>query len=273
MRANTPCSDKPDIRLEDLIIPPTALASTHPRWPDSPLARQRLTNHLRFQTYDLSVRVLPVILSFIDRVNAAHPWSHNDAYTGFVMRHARVVRRIGGTVAVDVGCGTGDLLERLATVFPDVLGVESDVETARIAARRFSHTAAQIEARPFGREPADSYDLIVFVASLHHMPLRSALEQARAAVRPGGRIVIVGLAREDSQDALRTGLSVVLNPLVGLIRHPTRAAGVPARMQAPTAAPAETFAEIRDVASTVLPGVKMRRRLFWRYTAHWSAPR
>jgi len=219
------------------------------------------------------VRVLPTVLSFIDRMNAAHPWSHNDAYAGFVMRHARAARRSGGTVAVDVGCGTGNLLERLATVFPNAHGLEPDAETARIAERRFAHTAVQVEARAFGPEPADSYDLIVFVASLHHMPLRSALQQARAAVRPGGRIVIVGVAREDSQDAVRTGLSVVLNPLVGLIRHPARAAVVPAHMQAPTADPAETFDEIRDVASDVLPGVKVRRRLFWRYTAHWCAPR
>jgi hypothetical protein len=43
-------------------------------------------------------------------------------------------------------------------------------------------------------------------------------------------------------------------------------------MQAPTAAPAESFNEIHRAADSVLPGIRMRRRLFWRYTATWVKP-
>jgi hypothetical protein len=28
------------------------------------------------------------VLSALDRFNRTHPWSHNDAFTGFVLRHA-----------------------------------------------------------------------------------------------------------------------------------------------------------------------------------------
>jgi SAM-dependent methyltransferase len=212
------------------------------------------------------------VLAALDRLNAAHPWSHNDAFTGLVLRHARAVRRHGGTTAVDVGCGTGNLLLSLSEVFPQVIGLEPDPETAAAAARRFSGSAVLVEERRFGSEPHQAYDLIVFVASLHHMPLRPALLAARAALRPGGRVVIVGVAGESPGDALRSGISLVLNPLIGLVRHPTRATQPPAHMRAPTSAADQTFDEIRGIADEALPGVRMRRRLFWRYTATWTAP-
>ena len=211
-------------------------------------------------------------LSFLGRVNATHPWSHNDAHAGFVMRHARAVRRGGGRTAIDVGCGTGNLLERLSTVFPTVLGIEPDPDTAAIAAHSFIGSPIQIERREFGDEPDAAYDMIVFVASLHHMPLRAALQTTRSALRPGGRAVIVGVAAECRDDAVRSWVSLLLNPIVGLLRHPARATRLPAHMLAPTAEARHTFEEIRSMASEVLPGIRMRRRLFWRYTASWVAP-
>ena len=212
-------------------------------------------------------------LATIARMNAAHPWSHNDAYAGFILRQARAVRRGGGDTAVDVGCGTGNLLSALSEIFPHAIGIEPDADTAATAARRFSGNGIRIDRRTFGPEPPGAYDLITFVASLHHMPLRTALEDARAALRPGGRIVIVGVARETSKDVLRSGASLLLNPLVGLIRHPARATRDPAHMRVPTAPVKQSFDEIRAIAGEVLPGVRMRRRLFWRYTGSWEAMR
>lgn len=209
---------------------------------------------------------------FLGRVNAAHPWSHNDAFTRFVLRNARAVRHGGGTVAADVGCGTGNLVERLTEVFPTVVGIERDAATAELAAQRLVRTDATIIHRSFGNEPPHAYDLVTFVASLHHMPLRRTLEAARDALRPRGRLVIVGIARESSRDALRSTTSAALNPFVGLIRHPGRAVAPPVHMNAPTAEPRLTFEEILETAADVLPGVRMRRRLFWRYTATWTAP-
>lgn len=212
------------------------------------------------------------LLDAMNRVNAAHPWSHNEAYSGFVLRHARAVHRAGGDTALDVGCGMGDLLGELAEVFPITVGIEPDAATAAAATRRFTGSGVRIERRIFGPEPEAAYDVIAFVASLHHMPLHSALQDARTALRPGGRIVIVGLARETPRDALRSATSLLLNPLIGLIRHPSRATRPPAHMLAPTAEASRSFEEIRAIAGDLLPGIRMRRRLFWRYTAWWQAP-
>ncbi len=174
---------------------------------------------------------------------------------------------------MDVGCGTGKLVVHLSRLFPEVVGVEPDPGAAATAAAHLSSFASvRIEQRPFGHEEPGGYDLIVFVASLHHMPLAATLHEAKRSMRRRGRIVIVGLARETPADTPLSLVSLAFNPLVGLMRHPGRATQPSSHMQAPTVAATESFEEIQRVARRVLPGIRMRRRLFWRYTATWTSP-
>ena len=62
--------------------------------------------------------------------------------------------------------------------------------------------AANVEVRcttldDVAREPrqAHRFDLITMVAVLHHLPLAPALDQVRQLLAPGGRLLVVGLAR------------------------------------------------------------------------------
>ncbi|MCY7413740.1 MAG: class I SAM-dependent methyltransferase [Salinibacterium sp.] len=213
------------------------------------------------------------LLDALDRLNQAHPWSHNDAFAGFVLRYARSTQRRGGRRALDVGCGTGNLIERLSHIFPDVIGVEPDLTVAAVAKARFStSTSVQIEQRYFDHEEPDRYDFIAFVASLHHMPLAATLHRAKRSLRSGGRIVIVGVARKTPADVTRSLFSMALNPLVGIVLHPSRATQPMPHMQAPTATATDSVDDIQRIAQQVLPGIRLRRRLFWRYTATWVSP-
>lgn len=212
------------------------------------------------------------ILGALRRFNAAHPWSHNAYYTPWIVRQARAVRRHGGHRALDVGCGTGRLLARLAVVLPQVVGIEPDSRTAARAQARLSpHENAVVLEETF--DPAvfdgETFDLVTFVAVLHHLPLAQTLRDARDLVAPGGRLVIVGLARESPADLPWSLASVILNPVIGLLRHPRRTRLLPESMTAPISEPTLTFDQIAATARDILPGLTMRRRLFWRYTAVW----
>jgi 2-polyprenyl-3-methyl-5-hydroxy-6-metoxy-1,4-benzoquinol methylase len=212
-------------------------------------------------------------LAAMGRFNDAHPWSHNDAYAALVLHHARRVRAAGGTEALDVGCGTGNLVRRLAGVFPAVTGIEPDAPTAEQARRTTADLAnVRILPQPFDESHRNRYDLITFVAVLHHLPLQATLEKVRESLRPGGRLVVVGLSREASADLPWSIASLVLNPIVGAVVHPRRSSNTPTHMTAPTAMAAESFEEIGLTTERILPGTRLRRGLFWRYTMSWTAP-
>ena len=219
-------------------------------------------------------RALRSVLAGLGRFNAAHPWSHNDAYGAFVLRHARRVRAGGGTAALDVGCGTGNLVRRLAGVLPSVTGIEPDVPPAE-RARHLSTGLGNVRivTESFDELPAERYDLISFVAVLHHLPLEATLEKARELLRPGGRLVVVGISREARADLPWSIASMILNPVVGAVVHPRRSRKIPTHMTAPTAMATESFEDIAQTAERILPGARLGRGLFWRYTLSWNAPR
>ena len=212
------------------------------------------------------------VIDRLNRFNEAHPWSHNDFYIPWIMRQLVGAPR---SSALDVGCGTGDLLDRLAQRFDSVTGVEPDAATEQIAAARFSsHAAVRIRCSTLAEVAlGESFDAITLVAVLHHLPLESTLGRLRGMLSPGGCLVIVGCYREDTiADRVFSLCALVLNPIVGILKHRKVADKLPTGMTAPAAAPAETLGEIKRAAQAQLPGCRIRRRLFWRYTVVFRNP-
>jgi hypothetical protein len=99
-----------------------------------------------------------------------------------------------------------------------------------------------------------------------------------ALLAPGGRLLVVGLARPDSLTDLAFDLaSGVANPVMELIKHlhPARRQGqsLGGQPAVPLKDPTATFAEIATAARARLPGVRVQRGLFFRYTLRWDKPR
>jgi SAM-dependent methyltransferase len=197
------------------------------------------------------------LLDWIDRVNAAHPWSHNDHYIPWVLRqlppHAQH--------ALDVGCGAGTLLTALADRISHVEGIDRDpAMAARSGARR---------ADLFDLPPEPAYDVVTAVAVLHHVRLEPGLTRLRSLLRPGGRLLVVGCYRQATlADRTTDLLAVPANLAIGLLAGRS-AVGAREATSAPTARPRETLREIRAAA----PSAVIRRRLFWRYTLVEDASR
>jgi SAM-dependent methyltransferase len=163
-----------------------------------------------------------------------------------------------------------------------VLGIDADAGMAVVTAARFAGDPAVTVRRARFEEVAGTFDAVTMIAVLHHLPLEPALRHASELLAPGGRLLVVGLARADSLTDLAWDLpSSLLNPLVGLVRHPQPVrtpvddggGGTNTGPAMPVRDPAETFAEISRTARKVLPGARVRRRLFFRYTLEWTRPR
>jgi SAM-dependent methyltransferase len=101
-----------------------------------------------------------------------------------------------GAHVLDIGCGPGHLLERLAHRGLVVTGIDLDPAMAERAAARLGGRAevrvADVAALPF---PDGTFDLVVSTLSLHHWAAPPAgLAELARVLRPGGRAVIWDLA-------------------------------------------------------------------------------
>jgi 2-polyprenyl-3-methyl-5-hydroxy-6-metoxy-1,4-benzoquinol methylase len=217
----------------------------------------------------------PSVLRALERFHAAHPWDHNAHYHPWIMR--QLPSRYGRVL--DVGCGSGDLVRLLAgRSTSSVLGVDSDpaiVDRARELTSPdapITFTAADaMTGLPDG--PDGVYDVITCVAVVHHLPYADALTLFRRRLAPGGTLVVVGLARAESLvDHLLGGAAIPANVVMAWVKNRGRPAARPVAMTARTRGAEMGFAEVVREARRVLPGCRVRRRLFWRYTLVWRQP-
>ncbi len=212
------------------------------------------------------------LLSCLHRFHQRHPWSHNDHYGPWI---AGRVAASEARHVLDIGCGAGNLVALLRRRAVTVTGLEPDPGMARAAAKRFADDPAVtvVEADFAGRDRHRRFDAVTLVAVLHHLPLEPTLRELRHCLTPGGRLAVIGCYREAGRvDLLVSLLALLANPVMGLVKHPARAAALPLHMTAPTTAARETLADIRAAAARELPGARIRRRLFWRYSLVYDAP-
>lgn len=191
-------------------------------------------------------------------------WNHN---TQFHQELVRAASRLRGDV-LDVGCGEGLLVARLAAVSRTVTGIDPDPAVIDRARERAIAGADLLVA---GLDDFDSegrrFDLVTVVATLHHLPLESALTRLRDLVRPGGELRIVGLARNVSPADMLWSAVTLLPTVLGDRRH-----GGVVDPEVGMTEPTESLAQVRAVARRLLPGARIRRHLYWRFTLTWTAP-
>lgn len=195
-------------------------------------------------------------------------WNHNVAYHRWIRRSVPQ----GARDLLDVGSGDGRLARELAGAGRRVLGLERDAEMLA-RARELSTGVVGLEFS--GGDFADcalppaSFDFVCFLASLHHMEdQEAALRKARGLLRPGGRLVVVGLARNATLgEEIVSGICVA-PAWFGSLRPEN--AGTPEGM--PVREPGLGWAETRALARRVLPGARLRRRLYFRYSLRWTNP-
>jgi SAM-dependent methyltransferase len=100
--------------------------------------------------------------------------------------------RIGVVAAgrmLDVGCGSGDLLEHFAKKGWEVYGIDPSASAIAAAAARGAHVhQGTLDDQPW---PERSFALITFQHALEHVPdPLAALARARALLQPGGLLAV-----------------------------------------------------------------------------------
>ena len=175
----------------------------------------------------------------------------------------------GARRALDVGCGFGMLTRELRRVVPEVVGVdlhEPSLDQARAESGGGGVTYRKVDILDHDLEPA-SFDVVASVATLHHMDAHAGLVAMRDLVRPGGTLVVIGLARSRLPRDLPWELAGAVSTRWLKLRRRYWEHSSPTVWPPP-----ETYDGMRGLAERVLPGVRYRRHVLWRYSLVWVKP-
>lgn len=220
---------------------------------------------------------LPAIEDSFDQISKLppHKWSHNRHYHRTLLRE--VNQDIGG-IAVDVGCGVGELTRALSPSFKKVLGIdisECMLQKAREASVQQSNIE-YVKADFIEYElPESGCGCIVSAASLHHFSFEESLRKAKRSLKRGGRLLVVDIYQPSTLMDVLASVAATYISKIFIILFDRRRMTEEERAVWRAHGALDTYMtlpEIRKTAKDMLPGAVVRRRLFWRYTLVWVKP-
>lgn len=198
--------------------------------------------------------------------------THNDHYHNFLLRQLPS----NCQNALEIGCGTGTFARRLAERSEQVLAVDLSPEMIRLAHER----SAQFPNIDFQRAdvceyslPANSFDCVASIATLHHLPNEAVLLKMKAALKPGGVLLVLDLFEpESATDSVLNLLAVPVSVALRLKHH--RRLLPPREERAAWTAHERrdsylTLSEVHKLCDRILPGAQIRKHLLWRYSLVW----
>ena len=198
-------------------------------------------------------------------------WDHNSHYYKFLLR--RIGKRRSNSL--EIGCGSGEFCKLLALQSERVIGIDLSPKMIEKARENASNSSISFINRDITEcnYAKGSFDCIVSIATMHHLPYKAVLEKARKWLRSDGIILILDLYKSDTPvDYLYSLIASPINLLLCLVKN---------KRLKQTPEEAEywrehakhdkfmTIKEIRNIADEVMPGAKVKRHLFWRYSLVW----
>jgi SAM-dependent methyltransferase len=199
-------------------------------------------------------------------------WNRDAAYHPWIVTAAA---EHAGDV-LDVGCGDGLLVQRLAEVSRSVVGIDRDpvaIAQARKRLRMTPNTDAAVSE--FGSEwglTPESYDVITMVSVLHELPLVPTLERVAELLKPGGTLLVVGQTAPVS--VVDQALEWASVPYASAVEafYTWRGIYRPEFVSARPVTPTYSLVDVTDAAAELLPGAEVRRGLLGRYRLRWAKP-
>lgn len=200
-------------------------------------------------------------------------WDHNGHYHDFLARHIPEPCR----EALDLGCGTGSFSRLLANSSERVLALDLSpnmIGFARERSARFPHIDFRVADVTALELPAEKFDCIATIATLHHLPTEEVLPKLKGALKPGGVLLVLDLFQaEGLSDAFAGALAVPVSLGLNLFRL--------GRLRPPREVRRAwdehgrhdtylTLARVREFCAEMLPGALVTRHLLWRYSVVWK---
>ena len=200
-------------------------------------------------------------------------WNHNAHYHGYLL--GQVPGRC--REVLEIGCGTGEFSRLLAARAERVLAIDLSPQMIRLARVRselypnVEFVAGDVMACPL---PAERFDCVATLTTLHHLPLESVLGKIREALKPGGVFVCLDLYRRSNvAELLSDCVAYPASLFLTLVK--TGRPRAPREVREAYAEHGETDAyltlpQVERVCADIMPGARVSRHLFWRYSVVWK---
>ncbi len=179
--------------------------------------------------------------------------------------------------AIDVGCGTGEFTRLLAERSGKVIGIDlSDKMLSRAlekakGIKNVNDVKGDFMEYELGEE---QYDCIASIATVHHLPMEEFLIKAKAALKPGGVLLVLDLYRQESlAEYILSAAAAPLNLLFMLAKNSCLRVNEEERKVWQEHARHDSYMSIKDIRNTadkIIPGAEIYRHLFWRYSLVWK---
>ncbi|BAU14452.1 methyltransferase type 11 [Leptolyngbya sp. NIES-3755] len=197
-------------------------------------------------------------------------WDHNNHYFSFLLDQLPS----SGQKVLEIGCGTGEFSRVLADRGWEVCAIDLSSNMIEIArSQSLSNIDFQVADVLKWEFPIEQFDVIVSIATLHHVSLELLLPKIKAALKPGGKLVILDLVEPEGIDRLIDVVAVPLNWVYENLRN----RGIKRSREAIEAMHEHlrtdrylTISQAKEMYSRFLENVQIRRHLFWRYSAVWT---
>ncbi|MEH1834442.1 MAG: class I SAM-dependent methyltransferase [Nostoc sp.] len=200
-------------------------------------------------------------------------WNHNSHYHNFLLKqlpaHCENV--------LDIGCGTGLFSRLLAKRADRVIAIDLSpkmIEVAKQKSRQHPKIDYQVADILQWEFPVKQFNAIVSIATVHHLPLENLLHNLQTALKPGGKLVILDLLEHESiQDKMSDFLAVPLNWIFQTFKNrhikqsPESVAAMKEHLRTDKYL---TLSQAQRIYTKSLKGAKIRKHIFWRYSAVWQ---
>ena len=190
-------------------------------------------------------------------------WNHNYAYHNWISKNIN-----NNSNVLDVGCGDGTLCFKLS-LCDKVIGIDTSKDTIKIANQNNTHdNVSFINDDYLKHDFNNKFDVIIFVASIHHMNMEDALIKAKSLLNNNGKIIIVGLAKPSS---ITDYIIEIFRVLPSFVISKIKRNKTSEEMNIETNYSFPTSDEVRNTCKKILKeNYKIKYALHYRYLLLWT---
>jgi 2-polyprenyl-3-methyl-5-hydroxy-6-metoxy-1,4-benzoquinol methylase len=200
-------------------------------------------------------------------------WNHNNHYHRFLLGQMPAHCEH----ALEIGCGAGTFARLMAQHAVHVLALDLSsvmIQQARehsVGIPNIDFEVDDVLSRPFN---SGQFDYIASIATLHHIPMEAVLNKMKEALVPGGTLVVLDIYQSRLVDLFMIAAALPANLFMQWRYNRHRPRRSPeARIAWAQHAAHDTYltlAQVRHICRMILPGARVRRHLFWRYSIVWQ---